>query len=108
MIDEGQGPFTEPRAKDEWFKEVGNSRAGRGSLSLDSLLPRGSSQDMFPKPSLCTTANSRCQPLYLPAKTGHFTSVRRLFTFFEVNECNGDFSPIETIAHQLAVGIASG
>ena len=24
---------------------------------------------------------------------GHFTSVRRLFAFFEVNECKGDVSP---------------
>jgi hypothetical protein len=39
-------------------------------LPLDSLLPRGNSQDMFPEPSLCTTANSRCQPFYLLAKIG--------------------------------------
>jgi hypothetical protein len=49
-------------------KLVKDSRTGRG-LSLDSLLPRGSSQNMFPKPSLCTTVNSTCQPLYLLAKT---------------------------------------
>jgi hypothetical protein len=49
-------------------KSVKESRTGRG-LSLDSLLPRGSSQDVFPKPSLCTTANSGCQPLYRFAKT---------------------------------------
>jgi hypothetical protein len=52
-------------------KLVKESRTGRG-LSLDSLLPRGSSQDVFPKPSLFTTANSRCQSLYLLAKTGDF------------------------------------
>ena len=27
LIDEGQGPFTEPRAKDDWFEEVGNRQS---------------------------------------------------------------------------------
>ena len=49
-------------------KLVKESRTGRG-LSLDSRLPRGSSQDEFPKLSLFTTANGRCQPLYRLAKT---------------------------------------
>jgi hypothetical protein len=64
--------FAEPRAKTAGSRKlVKESRTGRG-LSLDSLLPRGSSQDVFPKPSLFTTANSRCQSLYLLAKTGDF------------------------------------
>ena len=75
----GKGPFAEPRAKGGWFEDVGKRQSSWLGESVRSILCclRGSSQGMFPKPSLCTTANSRCQPLYLLAKTV-LVSLRRL------------------------------
>jgi len=35
------------------------------------------------------------------ALSGHFTSVRRLFAFFEVNECNGDFATVTASIHNV-------
>jgi hypothetical protein len=63
-------PFVEPRARNSWFKEVGKRKSNwQGPVARFSAAS-GEPQDVFPKPSLFTTANSRCQSLYLLAKTG--------------------------------------